>query len=70
MQTRKTHIGGTGLLLIGGLMFQVACGGGSTSSVGRHSNNGTPAGAYTITVKGTDATGSLVHTTPTLLTVQ
>ena len=57
-------------MLFAGLIFQVACGGSSTSSGGGGGNKGTPAGAYTITVTGTDSTGSLVHTTPTTLTVQ
>jgi hypothetical protein len=48
-----------------GLVFQVACGGGSTmNSVG----GGTPAGAYAITVTGTS--GSLQHSTTTMLTIQ
>jgi len=54
--------------LVGGLLFQVACG-GSSSMTG---SSGTPAGAYTITLTGTSspATGSLVRSTSTVLEVQ
>jgi hypothetical protein len=52
-------------LLLGALAFQVACGGS-----GSHPSRGTPAGKYMITVTGTYSTGSLVHSTPTSLTVQ
>jgi len=56
-------------VLLAGVVFQLACGGGSSSGGG---NPGTPAGAYTITVTGTSsaATGSLVRPTTTTLTVQ
>ena len=49
-------------MLFAGLVFQVACGGSS----------GTPAGTYTITVTGagTDADGTLEHSTATMLEVQ
>lgn len=53
------------LVLFAGLVFQVGCGGGSSSGGG-----GTPAGAYTITVNGTDVSGSLVHHATTALAVQ
>ena len=53
-------------MLFAGLILQVACGGGSPSG----GSSGTPTGNYTITVTGTYATGSLVHTTPTMLKVQ
>jgi hypothetical protein len=52
--------------LFAGMIFQVACG-GSSSSPG---SSGTPVGTYTIAVTGTDATGTLVHTTTTTLKVQ
>jgi hypothetical protein len=54
-------------MLFAGLILQVACGGGGSPSGG---SSGTPTGNYTITVTGTYATGSLVHTTPTMLKVQ
>jgi hypothetical protein len=54
-------------MLFAGMILQVACGGGSNRSGG---SSGTPTGNYIITVTGTYATGSLVHTTPTMLKVQ
>jgi len=54
-------------VLFSGLIFQVACGGGSSTTTG---SKGTPTGTYTITVTGTYSTGSLVHSTPTTLKVQ
>jgi uncharacterized repeat protein (TIGR03803 family) len=67
-KNRKRNLTAAALtcMLIAGLLFQVACGGSSSS----HGSSGTPLGPYTITVKGTDATGALVHTTTTKLTVQ
>lgn len=49
-----------------GLSVLVACGGGGGS--GNSGGNGTPAGTYTITIKG--ASGTTQHTTSTTLTVQ
>jgi uncharacterized repeat protein (TIGR03803 family) len=57
-------------LLFTGLVLQIACGSSSSNSTGGGGSKGTPAGTYTITVTGTYSTGSLVHTTPTMLTVQ
>jgi hypothetical protein len=65
---RKGKQTGTALLflLLAGLAFQVACGGGSSNPPSR----GTPPGTYTITVKGTYTTGSLEHSTAPTLMVQ
>ncbi len=56
-------------VLLVGLASQVACGGGSSGPppppVG-----GTPKGLYTITVHGVDGSGTLNHSTSTMLTVQ
>jgi hypothetical protein len=49
-------------LLFGGLVFQAACGGGSTSTPG------TPEASYTVSV--TASSGSTQHTTSLMLTVQ
>jgi uncharacterized repeat protein (TIGR03803 family) len=53
-------------MLFAGLVFQAACGGSNSPAGG----GGTPKGTYTITVTGTYATSSLVHSTPTMLKVQ
>jgi uncharacterized repeat protein (TIGR03803 family) len=67
---RKRKLSSTVLvcMLFAGLVFQVACGGSTNNGGG--GSSGTPTGTYTITVTGTYATGSLVHSTPTMLTVQ
>jgi uncharacterized repeat protein (TIGR03803 family) len=64
---RKTKALLLGCVLVGGLLFQAACGGSSMTG-----SSGTPAGAYTITVTGTSSTasGSLVRSTSTTLEVQ
>jgi len=60
-----------GCLLFSGLTFMAACGGSSSSGGGGGGGHpGTPAGAYTITVKGTGPSGSPVHTADLTLTVQ
>jgi hypothetical protein len=53
-------------MLFAGLVFQAACGGSNSPGGG----GGTPKGTYTITVTGTYAAGSLMHSTTTPLTVQ
>jgi hypothetical protein len=59
-----------GCLLFSGLIFLAACGGSSSSGGGGTVHPGTPSGAYTITVTGTSATGSLTHpATPLSLAV-
>jgi phosphatidylinositol-3-phosphatase len=66
-RTRKGEAVILAWVLLTGLVFEVACGGGSTSSSGGGSN-GTPVGTYTITVTGTS--GSIQHSITTMLTVQ
>jgi uncharacterized membrane protein len=51
------------------LVFQAACGGSSSNTNGGGSP-GTPTGTYTITVNGTDTSGTLKHSTTTTLKVQ
>jgi uncharacterized repeat protein (TIGR03803 family) len=53
-------------VLFAGAVFQVACGGGSSSP----GSSGTPVGTYTIAITGKDATGTLLHATTTTLKVQ
>jgi uncharacterized repeat protein (TIGR03803 family) len=65
---KRLRAGALICMLLAGFVFQVACGGSSNSTGG--GSKGTPAGTYTITVTGTYSPGSLVHTTPTMLTVQ
>jgi uncharacterized repeat protein (TIGR03803 family) len=55
-----------GCILLGGVVFQVACGGNSSGG----GSSGTPAGTYTITVNGVDTTGTLKHSTMAMLKVQ
>ena len=54
-------------VLLGGITFQLACGGTSNTQV-KQLSGGTPPGNYTITVMGTS--GSLQHSTNFALTVQ
>ena len=49
-------------------LLQAACGGGKSGGGGSGGIGGTPAGIYTITVKGT--AGSVQHMTNVALTVQ
>jgi hypothetical protein len=53
------------VLVIGGCVSQVACGGGSSRA---NSGGGTPAGSYTVRVTG--AAGTTRHTTSVTLIVQ
>jgi hypothetical protein len=53
-------------LLFAGLLFQAACGGGSSTDGG--GSAGTPTGQYTITITG--KSGSLQHSTTVRLIVQ
>ena len=64
---KKFRAGALTCMLLAGLVFQIACG---SSNTGGGGSKGTPAGTYSITVTGTYSTGSLVHTTPTMLTVE
>jgi hypothetical protein len=50
------------------LLSLAACGGGGTIADG--GSPGTPAGTYTVTINGADASGSLQHSTTTTVTVQ
>jgi uncharacterized repeat protein (TIGR03803 family) len=54
-------------VIVAGLIFAVACGGGVSGS-GGNGNGGTPTGTYTITVTG--SSGSLQHSTSATLNVQ
>jgi hypothetical protein len=56
-----------GSVLVAGVVFQAACGGGGGSGGG---SGGTPPGTYTITLTGTSASGSLHHSTTVTLKVQ
>jgi hypothetical protein len=55
-------------LMISGLLFLAACGGGGSGGVGGGGAGGTPAGTYTISISG--SAGSMVKTTKITMTVQ
>lgn len=55
------------MLVLGGCMFQAACGGGNGNGGGNHGSSGTPSGSYTVTVTGT-GNGTTHPTTPSTLT--
>jgi hypothetical protein len=57
-------------LMAASLTFQVACGGGTTSSGGGKGTLGTPAGNYTVTVTGTSGSGASVLTHQTTVTIK
>jgi uncharacterized repeat protein (TIGR03803 family) len=59
-----------GCVLVTGLIFETACGGGSTRRNTGGGSLGTPAGTYTVTIAGADSSGSLQHSTTTTITVQ
>jgi trimeric autotransporter adhesin len=63
---KKRLLGVLLCLTFSGLVSFIACGG--SSSGGGGGSGGTPAGTYTITVKGT--AGSTINTTNVMLTVQ
>jgi hypothetical protein len=56
------------VLVIGGSISQVACGGGSSSASTANPGGSTPVGSYTIAVTG--AAGKTQHTTSVTLVVQ
>ena len=56
------------LVVIGGCLLQVSCGGGSSSGGAANTAEGTPAGSYTIVVTG--AAGATQHTASISLIVQ
>ena len=61
-----------GVLVLGGCLFQAACGGGGTTPTPSPSpSGGTPAGTYTVTITGSSGSVTGVQATPSLtLTVQ
>jgi uncharacterized repeat protein (TIGR03803 family) len=63
----KIPAGVLACMLLAGLVFGIACGGGNTNSSSARSS-GTPAGTYTINLTG--ASASLHHSTTTTITVQ
>jgi hypothetical protein len=60
------------LLLVSGLSFQAACGGGNGSGHSTSGSTGTPPGSYTVVVTGTAGSGAtmLTHQTSLTLSVQ
>jgi hypothetical protein len=67
--SRPKKLVGTSLacLMISGLVFLAACGGGGSGGVGTGGTGGTPAGTYT-SISG--SAGAVVNATKVTLTVQ
>jgi hypothetical protein len=67
-QKRKIVCVLLGLILVGTIALQIACGGGSNSSTPPPKNLGTPAGTYTVTINATS--GTIQHNPTVTVTVQ
>jgi hypothetical protein len=68
LNRRMTSLAIVTMLLLGGLLFVSACGGGSGSPT--PTNSGTPAGTDTVTVTITDSASGTSHSVPFQLTIQ